>query len=105
MIFLRAKGHHEPDETPNFVPPFVPIAEILLDTNKPFRKSGIAVTHSKQTTDFLFDPSKSCKTSDVPVTPSKPMIGRSSIRHNWTLRGNSPLSEKIANSAAWTSRA
>jgi hypothetical protein len=105
MIFLRANGHDEADETPNSLPPVAATAEILFDTNERLKKSDIAVTHSKQTTDFLFDTNKSCKMSAVPVTPSKSMTVPFSIRYKWTLCSTPPLSKNIANSAVRILRA
>jgi len=81
MIFLRDDGHHEPDETPNFVPAPGPNTKFLFDTNDRLRKSDIAVTHSKQTT------------------------GPFSIRYKLTLRNTPSLSIKIANSAVRIPRA
>jgi hypothetical protein len=73
MIFLRHDGQHEPDEGGDFLPARAPSAKFLFDTNERFRKSFIAVTHSKQTTGSL------------------------SVRYQWKLHQRPPLCKKIAN--------
>jgi hypothetical protein len=72
MIFLRDYGHHESHETPNFVPSAAPNTKFLFRTNERLKKTGIAVTHSKQTTGAL------------------------SIQYKWKLHYTPPPSRKIA---------
>jgi hypothetical protein len=105
MNFLRDDGHHEPDETPNFVPPPAANAKFLFDTNERLKKSAVAVTHSKQTTEFPFDTKEAHRILDIAVTRSKPTATQFSIRYKWTLRSTPPLTIKIANSALGIPRA
>jgi hypothetical protein len=108
MIFLRDDGHHEPDETPNFVPPPALNTKFLFDTNELLKKSDIAVTHSKQTSEFLFDTNEAHKILDIAVTHLKPTTAPSAIRYKWKLHDTLPLCKKIAislNSAARIPRA
>ena len=68
MIFLRSDGQREPDRSPNLVAN----NKFLFDANELLRKSAIAVTDSKSTTDQF------------------------SIPHQWKLRPHPQLCKKIA---------
>src|ERR1700730_6381231 len=105
MIFLHDDGYCGPARTPNHAPSAAPGAKFLFDTNERSRKSGIAATHSKQTTEFPFDTDDTYKISGIAVTRSIPTARPFSIRYKWTLRNSPALSKKIANSAVRIPRA
>jgi hypothetical protein len=81
MIFLRDDDHHQSGKTPNFVPSPDASRKFLFNTNEHFRKSAIAVTHSKSTTAQI------------------------SIQYKWQFHDAVPLAKKVANSALRTPRA
>jgi len=105
MIFLRDDDHHQSGKTPNFVPSPDASRKFLFNTNEHFRKSAIAVTHSKQTVAFLFNTAERMKRSASAVTHSKSMTAQISIQYKWQLHDALPLAKKVANSALRAPRA
>jgi|SRR5580692_706550 hypothetical protein len=105
MIFLRDDDHHQSGKTPNFVPSPDASGKFLLSTNEHFHKSGIAVTHSKQTVAFLFNTAERMKRSASAVAHSKSTTAQISVQCKWQLHDALPLAKKVSNSALRTPRA